>query len=149
MPLLLIALLAAGGYAVYEKKKNPNWNPLASITGQKSAALSKVAQTSTPTPASTAGLDPNMTSAQVAAANSLLAAGSDSAAMYSLASDYSNAGFVNTAKALIAKADAVSQAKTAGAADSGSSFESKRRVPWTSVLASARATFPASWSPSL
>ena len=68
MPLLLIALLAAGGYAVYEKKKNPNWNPLASITGQKSAALSKVAQTSTPTPASTAGLDPNMTSAQVAAA---------------------------------------------------------------------------------
>lgn len=118
MPWLLILALGGGGYYVYDKKKkNPNWSPLAALTGKKKAALEKVKATSTPTPAVTAGLDPNMTSGQVAQVNAALAGATDPAPVYAMASDLSSA-YPNSATALIAKADALQAAKASGASDS-------------------------------
>lgn len=112
-------ILAAIG-AGYVYKKKPEWLPSAirpKSASRKIAALGAVSATSRPTPAPTAGLDPNMTSAEVAAANGLLAGSADAGAMYAMASDYSGRGYVKTAEALIQKADAVSAAKTHGADD--------------------------------
>ncbi|MHB2027567.1 MAG: hypothetical protein ACYCPT_01965 [Acidimicrobiales bacterium] len=116
--LLLIAGLGSGVWWMrkYEPSKLPKFlQPAPSV--MKAAAVQRVVATSVPTPVASAGLDPGMTSAQVQAANVLLAAGTDSAAMYQMASDYSALGYVNTAKALIAKADAITAAKSEGASD--------------------------------
>lgn len=109
--------LAGAGY-VYKKK--PEWLPKAlrpAAADKRIAALKAVKYTSAPTPSATAGLDPNMATAEVAAANGLLSAGTDAAAMYAMASDYSERGYVRTSEALIAKADAVSAAQKHGADD--------------------------------
>lgn len=109
--------LIAGAY-IYKKK--PEWipAPIRPKHGDKKvAALANVQATSRPTPAPTAGLDPNMSSAEVASANGLLGGGTDSAAMYAMASSYSEKGYVNTAEALIKKADAIETAKKHGADD--------------------------------
>ena len=116
-PLAWIGLAAAGAW-VYKKK--PEWipAPIRPKHGDKKvAALANVQAASRPTPSPTAGLDPNMSSAEVHAANALLASGTDSAAMYSMASDYSSKGYVKTSEALIQKADAIETAKKHGADD--------------------------------
>jgi hypothetical protein len=109
--------LAGAGY-VYKKK--PEWLPKAlrpAAADKRIAALHAVKHTSSPTPSATAGMDPNMATAEVAAANGLLSGGTDSAAMYAMASDYSEKGYTRTAEALIAKADAISAAQKHGADD--------------------------------
>jgi len=109
--------LAGAGY-VYKKK--PEWLPKAirpAAADKRIAALSAVKATSVPTPASTAGMDPNMATAEVAAANGLLSGGTDASAMYQMASDYSEKGYVRTSEALIAKADAITAAQKHGADD--------------------------------
>lgn len=121
-PLAWIGLAAAGAY-VYKKK--PEWipAPLRPKHGDKKvAALTKVAIASQPTPSPTAGLDPNMTTAEVHAANGLLAGSTDASAMYAMASDYSARGYVRTSEALIQKADAVEAAKKHGA-DEGALYD--------------------------
>lgn len=109
--------LAGAGY-VYKKK--PEWLPKAlrpASADKKIAALHAVKASSTPTPSATAGMDANMATAEVAAANGLLSGGTDASAMYAMASDYSEKGYVKTSEALIAKADAITAAQKHGADD--------------------------------
>ena len=116
-PLAWIGLAVGGAY-VYKKK--PEWipAPIRPKHGDKKvAALANVQATSKPTPSPTAGLDQDMHSTEVHAANALLATGTDSASMYAMASDYSERGYVQTAEALIGKADAIEAAKKHGADD--------------------------------
>lgn len=116
-PLLWLGAALGGAY-VYKKK--PQYLPAflqPKGHAAKVAALGKVTATSNPTPSATAGLDPNMASAEVAAANGLLQNSVDPAALYAMASSYSEKGYNATARALIAKADALSKAKAHGADD--------------------------------
>lgn len=116
-PLVIIGAVAASAY-VYKKKPEilPKFlQPKGHAN--KVAALGAVTATSVPTPSAMAGLDANMSSAEVASANGLLQNGTDPSALYSMASDYSGKGYNATAKALIAKADALSAAKGHGASD--------------------------------
>ena len=111
MPIWLLLALGGGGYYVYKKKKDPSWSPM------KGHALGKVKKTSAAaTPSPTVGLDPGMTSEQVAAVNAALSSATDPAPVYALASQLSDTA-PNSAKALIAKADALSAAKAQGASD--------------------------------
>lgn len=106
--------------AAYVYKKKPQYLPhflQPKDHAKKVAALGHVTATSNPTPAATAGLDPHMSTQEIAAANGLLQNSADPAALYQMASDYSEKGYVATAKALIAKADAVSAAQKHGASD--------------------------------
>jgi hypothetical protein len=110
--------LGVGGFYVY--KKHPEWLPaqLKPSAGNKAVALNKVVNASmNTTPHPTAGKDPGMTTAQVDAANQLIASSTDSKAMNALASDYSAKGLNNTATALITKANAVDAAKASQASD--------------------------------
>ena len=111
----------AGALGVgYVYKKKPEWLPKAlrpAAADKRIAALKAVKATSSPTPAATAGMDPNMATAEVAAANGLLSGGTDASAMYAMASDYSEKGYVRTSEALIAKADAITAAQKHGADD--------------------------------
>jgi hypothetical protein len=116
-PLVIIGAVAGAAY-VYKKK--PEILPKflqPKDHAKKVAALGAVTATSAPTPSALHGLDANMTSAEVASANGLLSNGTDPSALYAMASDYSERGHVETAKALIAKADAISAAKKHGADD--------------------------------
>lgn len=115
-PVAWIALLGAGAY-VYKKK--PQWIPAAirPKSLQKDVALAKVAATTKSTPHAGAGMDPGMTSAQVAAANGMLTSATDPSPVYAMASDYSGLGFVKTSEALIAKAEALAEARKHGAED--------------------------------
>lgn len=111
----------AGALGVgYVYKKKPEWLPKAirpASADKKIAALHAVKYTSAPTPAATAGMDPNMATAEVAAANGLLSGGTDASAMYAMASDYSEKNYHATSEALIAKADAITAAQKHGADD--------------------------------
>lgn len=115
-PLAWIGLAAAGTY-VYKKK--PQWIPAAlrPKSAQKNVALGRVTETTKSTPHPSAGMDPDMTSGQVAAANGMLTTGTDPAPLYQMASDYSALGFIKTSEALIAKADALAEARKHGAED--------------------------------
>jgi hypothetical protein len=113
-----LALIAAGLGGFYVYKKRPDLLPKALQPKAKAVALDKVVQTSAAaTPHATAGMDPGMTTADVAAANQLLASSKDASAMNAMASSLSEAGHNNTAKALIAKADSLGAAKASGASD--------------------------------
>lgn len=106
--------------SAYVWKKKPEWIPAPlrpKSAAKRIAALGRVTATSVPTPSHTAGLDPDMPMAEIAAANGLLATSTDSAACYQMASDYSEKGYKKTAEALIHKADALVSAKSHGADD--------------------------------
>lgn len=124
-PLVWLGLLGASAY-VYKKK--PQWipAPLRPKSAKKDVALHQVVATSQPTPSIALtpdgppvlhGLDEGMTSSQVAAANGLLASAITPEPVYAMASDYSGLGFLKTSEALIAKADALAEAKKHGAED--------------------------------
>ncbi len=116
-PLVIIGAVAGAAW-VYKKK--PEILPKflqPKDHAKKVAALGAVTATSAPTPSHMAGLDPNMSSTEVASANGLLQNSSDPAALYAMASDYSERGYNATARALISKADALSAAKKHGASD--------------------------------
>lgn len=111
-------ILGLGAGSVWVWKKHPDWLPKPlRPSARKNLALAAVTRTSNPTPSATAGLDPGMSSAEVAAANGLLQQSSDPDALYAMASDYSARDFVKTSEALIAKADALKLAQQHGASD--------------------------------
>ncbi|MFI5302548.1 MAG: hypothetical protein ACHREM_31035 [Polyangiales bacterium] len=127
MDPLTIALLAGGAGGIWwMRKKHPEKLPkflqpkgmqAGGAASAKAAAVQGVVNTSAPTPHPTAGLDPNMSTSDVASANQMLATATDANAVYAMASSYSEKNFVKTSQALIAKADALSHAKAAGASD--------------------------------
>lgn len=111
-------LLVGIGGTWYLRKYHPTLLPAVlrpTTTPAQAAAVASVAQASVPTPSPTAGLDPGMSSVEVATANQALASSSDPNQLSELGAVYGMFGYVNTSKALLAKANAISVAMAAGA----------------------------------
>jgi len=120
MKPITLAILAAAGYYVYEKNKNPQWYPFASILAhphEKIIALEKVKVTSVPTPHEGAALDPNMTTELVKQVNATLSHETDPHKIAAHAEALHDLGHTSSANALAAKANAVGEAKALGADD--------------------------------
>lgn len=125
-PVTIAFLIATAGGLFWLREKKPGLLPkflqpkaiaAAGPAVAKQAAISNAVAASTPTPSPAVGLDPGMTTAQIAAANQALSSSTDADALYQMASQYSQENFVKTSQALIAKADAITQAKKQGASD--------------------------------
>jgi hypothetical protein len=121
LPAILLGALGVGtGIAFWEKSKNPSWTPFSTLFSTPAHlrdALARVRFTSVPTPTPTSALDPGMSTEQVHHVNSVLTTETDPAKIHDHADAAGKLGFANTSKALTAKAEAVGQAKAAGATD--------------------------------
>ncbi len=120
IPIVLVVLGGGTVYALVEKHHNPSWTPFSTLfaTPRKlREALDRVRITSVPTPATTTALDPGMSSHQVAHVNAVLQLETDPKTIHDHATAAAKVGLSNTSKALTAKAEAVGQAKAAGATD--------------------------------
>ena len=120
MEPITLALLGAGGYYAWKKNKNPEWSPLAWLSAtplDKAVALERVKVASVPTPASTAALDPGMSTHQVRAVNAALTSETDPGVIRAHADALDSLGHTSSAAALDAKATAVGEAKALGASD--------------------------------
>jgi murein L,D-transpeptidase YcbB/YkuD len=144
LPLALIGLGGLTAYGVYEKRKNPSWTPFSTLFAtprELAARLFHVRQTSVPTPSPAAALDPGMTPQQVHAANLVLTAETHPVVLHQHAKAARSAGFPNTASAIKAKAEAVGEAKAAGASDADIKREqaAATAVPVVEPMGSAEA----------
>jgi hypothetical protein len=113
-------LLGGGLYALYKRHENPHWNPVTALLATERELIGKldrVRVTAIPTPSSTTALDPGMTTDDVDAMNHMLAFETSPAEIQAAAEDAAEAGWDNTAFALASHAEAVGEAKAAGASD--------------------------------
>jgi hypothetical protein len=113
-------VLGGATYALYQRSKNPSWNPLTALcatAADKHLALEKVKVASVPTPSTSVALDPNMSTDQVKQVNQTLTNETEPNKIVAHAQALQQLGHDNSARALHAKAEAVGEAKTAGASD--------------------------------